>query len=450
MEITKVIDGGFCIGCGACAALDRAFNVEAGPDGNNRVVAYPDDPSLLERASRVCPFAAAPDETQIAAGMFDGAEHDEHIGRYVHLYAGHAPAMRNRAGSGGLTRWMIAELLRLGRVSFAVSVDQTVKTDAGTLFRYAVHTTAESYLDAASSSAYHPVTLADIAADIRGRDGQCVATVLPCFSRALRALMHEDEQIARRVAFISGVICGGLKSRRYAAYLAHQMGVEEHELQRINFRGKTLSKAANEKCVEVWRQPSSGPSSTRRVQDLIGTDYGSGYFKPKACDYCDDVFAETADIAFGDAWISPYKERPEGTNVVVVRNRELAGIFERARAAGKIVLDDLSASAVVASQASGLRHRRQGLAVRLKLARLSGRWAPRKRVDPGFGTAGFTAQQMTRILIRRVTSASWLSPESRWFHRAAWRLTRLHQIIRPWSLARQPKGLGQLRWENKP
>ena len=32
-------------------------------------------------------------------------------------------------------------------------------------------------------------------------------------------------------------------------------------------------------------------------------DWGMGIFKLGACDYCDDIVGETADISFGDAWL---------------------------------------------------------------------------------------------------------------------------------------------------
>src|SRR5690606_38702641 len=35
-------------------------------------------------------------------------------------------------------------------------------------------------------------------------------------------------------------------------------------------------------------------------------DWGAGFLQNPACDFCDDVVAETADIAFGDAWVEPY------------------------------------------------------------------------------------------------------------------------------------------------
>jgi coenzyme F420-reducing hydrogenase beta subunit len=44
--------------------------------------------------------------------------------------------------------------------------------------------------------------------------------------------------------------------------------------------------------------------------------WGAGFFQNSACNYCDDVVAETSDIAFGDAWVEPYSSDGRGTNVV--------------------------------------------------------------------------------------------------------------------------------------
>ena len=40
--------------------------------------------------------------------------------------------------------------------------------------------------------------------------------------------------------------------------------------------------------------------------DMADGDWGAGFFQNPACDACDDVVAETADMSFGDAWVEPY------------------------------------------------------------------------------------------------------------------------------------------------
>ena len=433
-SIQDVIDRKFCIGCGACGAMNPDFQVREAPNGEFRVLETPacDEP-VLAAASRVCPMGDAPDEDQLAATLFPAAPgaHDG-VGRYYDLYAGWSPAHRADAGSGGLTRWLMARLLDAGEIDYVVQVSRKLEGEGPDqdLFYYAVFATAGEYLAHTSSSAYFPVSLQGLFDEIDSRPGRCAVTALPCFARAIRAVMLERPSLAGKVRYVSGVICGSLKSRRYAEYLAQQMGVPKAELARLNFRGKSQSRAANEKCVEVWREgsPADAPDGARRVQELKGTNYGQGYFKYKACDYCDDVLAETADVAFGDAWIKPYVDDPSGTNVVVVRNPVLAELFLTASAAGEIVLDRLTPEQVVHTQAAGLRHRRGGLRIRLSLVRLAGGWTPRKRVTRGWGHPLAVGTQLYRIGIRRITGSERLAVGGRWFERA---IRVLNFLFRP-------------------
>ena len=60
-SIANVIEKGFCIGCGLCTMVDLAFRIRKPETGLLQVAACPSDPSLIERASNVCPFAEAPD-----------------------------------------------------------------------------------------------------------------------------------------------------------------------------------------------------------------------------------------------------------------------------------------------------------------------------------------------------------------------------------------------------
>ena len=116
------------------------------------------------------------------------------------------------------------------------------------------------------------------------------------------------------------------------------------------------------------------------------------------------MVAETADIAFGDAWVEPYSSDGRGTNVVIVRTPEMKQIVERARADGRLHLDPVDADFVIRTQAAGLRHRRDGLAYRLAWPRRGLR--PRKRVAPS------AALPLRRKLVYRMRFAI-----ARWSHR---------------------------------
>ena len=113
------------------------------------------------------------------------------------------------------------------------------------------------------------------------------------------------------------------------------------------------------------------------VRNLYGTDYGFGLFKYKACDFCDDVFAETADIVVGDAWLPKYLH--EGHSLVVTRSKLFDDIIASATISKELQTDCISKEEASASQDAGLRHRKNLISYRLYLEEKKGNWHPRKR-----------------------------------------------------------------------
>ena len=116
------------------------------------------------------------------------------------------------------------------------------------------------------------------------------------------------------------------------------------------------------------------------MRDLVGGNWGHSAFQPEACNFCDDVVGETADISFGDAWLPQFASDPRGTNIVISRNLEIDDVFNDAHRRQEIEIFEASPEDAVASQAGGFRHRRDGLSVRLADDLAAGLSVPRKRV----------------------------------------------------------------------
>jgi coenzyme F420 hydrogenase subunit beta len=87
-------------------------------------------------------------------------------------------------------------------------------------------------------------------------------------------------------------------------------------------------------------------------------------------------------LVVGDAWLPKFVTDALGNNVIVVRNTELENLIAIARKQNRIVLTPLKVSEIVASQAGGLRHRRDAISYRLAKEKRLRRWVPRKRIKP--------------------------------------------------------------------
>ena len=135
---------------------------------------------------------------------------------------------------------------------------------------------------------------------------------------------------------------------------------------------------------------------------LADGDWGSGFFMNSACNFCDDVVAETADISFGDAWVEPYSSDGRGTNVVVVRSPVIENLVADAIKESRLSLEAVDGKFVAQTQAAGFRQRREGLAYRLTWWRKGVK--PCKRVAPDSQTP---AKQRKLIYRMRYFISAW-------------------------------------------
>lgn len=385
-----VIASDLCIGCGACAYAQpgkysiytdaRGFlqaRTEGSPSKTDEQTVKPET---------VCPFAnESLNEDQIAEKVFESKlPKDPFIGKFIQCYAGRISdeSEYQNSSSGGVGRWLLKTLLQEGHVDYVATVfDTPAQSDRDPLFAYDVTNDPQKVFQA-SKSAYHPVELSQVLQKIKTTPGRYAITGVPCFIKAIRNLCRQDPDLNERIRFTVGIVCGHLKSRFYAELLGWQLGVPPNDLRTLDFRKKLPGKKANEKGVTATRISNPDePVPSKTVKEMFGTDYGLGLFKYPACDFCDDVVAETADISIGDAWLPEYMN--EGTSLVIVRNRQISDLFEEKIASEELKLDKLNPRQAFQSQEAGFRHRREGLAFRLSKKNFSGQWKIHKRVAPG-------------------------------------------------------------------
>lgn len=424
-----IISSGLCIGCGSCVV-----QATAGPrmafDAYGQYKPHGDlgwQRTATASFTRTCPFSpAARNEDELAAELFPApAVRDGHLGSFQAAYVGHVAEQDFRAqgSSGGLVTWVATELLRQGLIDGVAHLVATADPQAeGRFFKYRVART-EAELRAGAKSRYYPIELSEVLQTIRAVPGRYAVVGLPCFIKAVQLLRREDPVLRERIAFTLGLFCGHLKSARFAESFAWQLRVPLPEVQAVEYREKLPDRPANWYRAQLTLR--NGQQVSRDWWHLADGDWGAGFYMNSACNFCDDVVAETADIAFGDAWVEPYSSDGRGTNVAVVRSPLVQQLIAAALAEGRLNLTEVDAEFVAQTQAAGFRQRREGLAYRLTWAR-RGPVQPRKRVAPS------AVLPRQRKLIYRFRA--FISAASHQVFRAA-RVVRRPRVFLGWARA---------------
>lgn len=386
-EIDQVLRAGLCVGCGACA-VRRPDAVIMRRDGAGAMQAVLTDPAAAaDTAPGICPFSDASDNEDTIGARIFGAETpaDPRLGRVRRSYAGHVAegGYRAAASSGGMATWFLTEAMQAGMIDAVVHVHpaQAHPARGAALFDFAIARTPEE-IRAGAKSRYYSVSFDQALRKAVAQHARVAFVGVPCFVKAVHLLAQADPAIRAAVALRVAIICGHMKSAGFAESLAWQVGVRPNDIAAVDFRVKHPGQPAKLYGFSATAQ-STGQTREAPMARLAGRRWDGGYFRLEACDYCDDVVGETADISFGDAWLPEYDHDPGGTNVVILRDPRLEPLIEAARDRGALALDDLTADRAAASQSGGFRDRREALAYRLWRAGRSGQWHPQKRVTPG-------------------------------------------------------------------
>ena len=232
---------------------------------------------------------------------------------------------------------------------------------------------------AGAKSRYYPVELSQVLREIRATPGRYAIVGVPCFIKAIHLLRRVDPLIARaRHAHPRPVLRphekrGDGRKLRLAARRRDEAGPGArlpHQGRKPT--GQLVSRAPR---ARGRQQPPS------RTGGISPTATGARAFsKIPPATGATTWLRKRPTSAFGDAWVEPYSSDGRGTNVVVVRSKEMPALVERARADGRLSSSPVDAEFIVRTQAAGLRHRRDGLAYRLTWP--GARHPPRKRVAP--------------------------------------------------------------------
>jgi len=370
VTIKQVIENGFCVGCGACkVANSDSVNIKFVESGYYEAKVIDEEKLVNE----VCPFSSESNsETKLGQDLYGDSikNFDRRIGFYRNIYAGNVTddVQRLNSSSGGITSWLTEKLLETNEIDVIVHVG----TD-GDLFKYRVSRCVSDLRKKSNKkSRYYPVTFQEIMSQLKESDERIAFVGIPCFIKSIRLLQKEG--FLNNIKFCISLLCGHMKLSGFAESLAWQVGVKPTDLKTVDFRVKKENHPASSYFFEA--QNLNGNIFTSKNGDLLGSNWGMGFFRHKACDFCDDIAGELADVTLGDAWLPKYTKEYLGTNILVVRNELIDQLLNKFTQ--EVSLETVDVDTFFETQAGNYRNRRGGILARIENTK---GWFPEKRLE---------------------------------------------------------------------
>ncbi len=321
-------------------------------------------------------------EDQISLKIFNNTKnmyHQEKIGYYFSLYAGHVSKgdYRKNGSSGGLVTWVASELLRSGEIDGFIHVKKSSNKDL--LFEYGVSRTIDE-IRSGSKSRYYPAQLSEVLKTVKSVPGKYAVVGIPEIITELRLLAENDRIIKERIVYYLGLVAGHQKTTKYAEAIAWEYGIKPGDLEDIDFRVKRESGKSSDYDMSITGKVNGVRRKfiIDRAESFVSS-WAHGFFKARFSDFTDNALNENADIAFGDAWLDKYAADSQGDNIVIVRNPVFKKLIQDGIADGRLVLDSIDAETLLRSQTGLIRHTRDELPYRLAKLQKKSKWTLVKR-----------------------------------------------------------------------
>ena len=379
-NVSYIAQNDLCCGCGTCAGIcpNNAIQMDSNAYGEYVPTIESDKcKKSCKICLQACPFSdLSKNEDEISASLWgNNLTNNQYIGHYSNCYCGYVKDEKQRlnSASGGLLTNLLIQLLNKRIVDNVICVEPVINEKK--MFSFKICQTVGDIL-LCSKSCYYPVEASEIIKHIMNNNGKYAIVGVPCLIKSLRNAQLLYPFLKDRISLLLGLVCGQQKNKNFIDYLFKLTKSYNSTYNQVTFRIKSNIRPASNYGLSYFKDNKF--LDTIYWNDGMNKVWGDRWYTLNACDYCDDLFAETADAAFMDAWLPHYSNDYRGTSFVISRNETINKLLIN----NATQIEDISIKNIIDSQKGALHYKTEMLGKRLSYFKSKTKYIPKKRIHP--------------------------------------------------------------------
>jgi coenzyme F420-reducing hydrogenase beta subunit len=334
-DLSGVLAESLCIGCGACAMVDRTVELRLDP----RKLIYEPSHASGPAAAAVCP-AVQVDFAGLQTKLFPGQTPSEYGVVHSVMLAQSVDVDRNtRASSGGLIKELLLHHLAQPDVDGAIALSHVGGLD----FQPRLITRPDE-VDTLPGSIYHNLAQPRAIELLEQHEGRFVLVAIPCQLEGIfQYIYNHAPHLRERIHSTIGLLCGWQYSHHALKAICEFKGMDFDTITDVSYRGGG----------PVGKLRISTPKKTVAVSRRVDFGYQVAFdrtFNTPRCHLCINHSNFLADIVVGDAWLPSTVMTKTGISLLINRTAAADATVRSLAADGRLKIADVTLEEIKESQ----------------------------------------------------------------------------------------------------
>lgn len=301
LNVEKVYEQKLCSSCGFCVGVCPHQSISYDVDNHGFF-----KPVIDKNTCTDCGLCY-----ELCSGVTDLKDYSSKEEIFNYGYS-NDKSIRLNSASGGVVTELLCFLLDQNIVDFVSVVSNRMKHDNPRCY----FTNDSTVVRDCKTSKYCPVPMGEILEPLKHIKGTVAVLGLPCQINALKAYAGKRASLQKKIKFYFALLCNHTPSYTATDFLSANLKFPDWDS--VLYRGNG------------W--PGEMMFSNDQKKEYLFTPFrktwaaGYGlYFKNRRCFICNDPFAKSADIVFGDAYF--LENEKKGATFCISRNKEILGLL---------------------------------------------------------------------------------------------------------------------------